>query len=342
MVGIKASCADRLRSGVFGTVVGRRWIALSISVSLVGPIGIPLTCAAGASALFLSPASAFARPPLRDEAVVWYDLDQNSIAEPVEREPDLHWDAIKDTFILPPRRFLNPVLFVRRIGTAFGGDHVKTAPNVNAVGEVPNSSWFTNRIGLFSMSPEEAAAGAAGIGGAGESGPDRSGPWTVVSAKTQGVTPGFNIRDARGDTYLIKFDPPGELGSSSCAGVVSGRIFWAAGYNVPVDATVSFRREDLVLGDGVQIKLKDGSRRPMTEADLDDILGRVDRLPDGRWFAISSKFLSGKPVGPFNYYGTRADDPNDRIPHEDRRELRGLEVFCAWLNHYDTKQLNTL
>jgi hypothetical protein len=164
----------------------------------------------------------------------------------------------------------------------------------------------------------------------------------VVSAKTQGVTPGFNVRDALGDTYLIKFDPPGQLGMSTCAGVISAKIFHAAGYNVPVDATVSFRREDLVLGENVRIRLSDGSRRPMTETDLDDILGSVDRLPDGSWFAISSKFLDGAPVGPFNYYGRRRDDPNDRIPHEDRRELRGLGLFCSWLNHFDTKQLNTL
>lgn len=290
----------------------------------------------------LHPVVSFARPELVDEPVLWYDLDQSAIAEPSERDPGVGWDAIKDTAILPPRRFFDPVRFVRRVGTVFGGDHVKAAPNVNSLGEVPNSSWFTNRIGMFPMTAEEAAGGPAGIGGVGEAGPDRSGPWTVVSAKTQGVTPGFNIRDALGNTYLIKFDPPGELGTATCAGAVSGRIFHAIGYNVPVDATVSFEREELVLGENVRIRLKDGSRRPMTEADLEDILSSVDRLPDGRWFAIASKFLDGKPVGPFNFYGRREDDPNDRIPHEDRRELRGLEVFCAWLNHFDTKQLNSL
>ena len=293
-------------------------------------------------ALLCIPQDAFARDDLVDEPIVWYDLDQVSIAQPEERDPELNWDSIKDTAILPPRRFFDPVRFVRRVGTAFGGDHVKAAPNVNLLGEVPNSSWFTNRIGMFPMTPQEAASGPAGPGGIGETGPDRNGPWTVVSAKTQGVTPGFNIRDARGDTYLIKFDPPGEIGTATCAGVVSGRIFHAAGYNVPIDATVTFRREDLVLGEDVKIRLADGSRRTMTEADLEAILGSVGRLPDGSWFAIASKFLDGTPVGPFNFYGRRPDDPNDRIPHEDRRELRGLEIFCAWLNHFDTKQLNSL
>jgi hypothetical protein len=52
--------------------------------------------------------------------------------------------------------------------------------------------------------------------------------------------------------------------------------------------------------------------------------------------------LAGKPVGPFRYYGTRKDDPNDIVPHEHRRDLRGLKVFCAWLNHDDSRAVNTL
>ena len=35
------------------------------------------------------------------------------------------------------------------------------AANVNALDEVPNSSWFTNRIGLGPLSPAELAAGPA-------------------------------------------------------------------------------------------------------------------------------------------------------------------------------------
>ena len=34
--------------------------------------------------------------------------------------------------------------------------------------------------------------------------------------------------------------------------------------------------------------------------------------------------------------------PTTCIPHRQRRELRGLRLFAAWLNHFDTKQRNSL
>jgi hypothetical protein len=44
----------------------------------------------------------------------------------------------------------------------------------------------------------------------------------------------------------------------------------------------------------------------------------------------------------FSAVGTRTDDPNDRIAHQNRRELRGFGVFAAWVNDTDTFQSNTL
>ena len=57
---------------------------------------------------------------------------------------------------------------------------------------------------------------------------------------------------------------------------------------------------------------------------------------------LASKALAGRPVGGFRFYGTRSDDPNDVIPHEHRRELRAYGTFAAWLNHVDSKSINTL
>ena len=281
--------------------------------------------------------AAAGEPPLRDAPVVWEIDDRGDIPLPKERDPNLLRDGIDESFFDPIGRLFNPSRLIRKAGTPFGADHVAPASNVNSLDEVPNSSWFTNRIGLRPMTPEEVARGPVE-----RDGPDRSAPWKVVSAKTQGVTPGFNIRDGLGKVYLIKFDPPCCPGMSSAAGVITGRLFHAAGYNVPEDFVVAFRREDLVLGEKVRITDPDGTKRSMTVEDLDRILSTVTQEPDGIWRAIASKFLSGKPVGPFDWKGRRKDDPNDTVRHDNRRELRGLRVIAAWLDHFDMKQLNTL
>ncbi len=277
------------------------------------------------------------RSPLVDEPVVWHEDDRRDIPMPESREPNLSRDALESSLFRPMGRFFDPGRFVRRVGTLIGGEGAQPAANLNSLDEVPNSSWFTNRIGLFPTSVEEAASGPMT-----GSGPDRSETWEIVSAKTQGVTPGFTIRDGLGDRYLIKFDAPGYPRMATAAGVISGRILHTAGYNVPEDGLVEFSREDLVVGEDVELTLQNGSVRRMTEADLDQILASVEGSRDGRWRALASKYLDGIPRGPFDWRGRRHDDPNDAVNHEDRRELRGLRMFAAWLCHFDTKQENTL
>ena len=82
--------------------------------------------------------------------------------------------------------------------------------------------------------------------------------------------------------------------------------------------------------------------RAMHQGDISWLLARADRDADGSYRVILSKATPGRPVGRIKFHGTRADDPNDVIPHEHRRELRGYFVFAAWLNHVDAKGINSL
>lgn len=304
--------------------------------------GAPRSRAAAAVAIFAiaalaAPAPALARPPLRDEPVPWSEADRGDIPAPEVRDPSLKRDQFDETVTRPLGRLFNPVRVARHVGGLFGAPIAHSAGDINALDEALDSAWFTNRIGLYPMTPEEVARGPVT-----NDGPDRGGAWTVTRAKTEGVTPGFTVRDARGDTYLLKFDPACCPGGPSAAGVITGRLLHAAGYNVPEDFVVTFRRADLAIGDGVRWTDRLGATRSMTAADLDTILAPLAREPDGSYRAIASRFLAGKPVGPFSWKGRRPDDPFDRVKHENRRELRGLRMICAWLGHFDMKQNNTL
>lgn len=215
------------------------------------------------------------------------------------------------------------------------GEHVdKRAVNINTIDEVPDSSWFTNRVGRGGWTNERLAKG-----------PDTSGPsgdLTIVSGKMEGRSPGFIVRDAGGTQYFIKFDPPSNPEMASGAEVITTKFLYALGYHVPENYLASIRAESLKIGDGARIEDDNGRKRQMEPEDLEQLLGRAARKPDGTYRALASKALEGKPMGPFRYFGTRPDDPNDIYLHEHRRELRGLLAFCAWLNHDNSQSTNTL
>ncbi|MCP4725656.1 MAG: hypothetical protein GY863_11500, partial [bacterium] len=97
----------------------------------------------------------------------------------------------------------------------------------------------------------------------------------------------------------------------------------------------------LVLDEEVSFTDVKGKKRNMNSQDLDDIINRIEILPNGKIRAIASKYIEGGMLGPFKYYKTRKDDPNDYIPHNYRRELRGMRILAAWLGHYDTKANNS-
>jgi hypothetical protein len=281
-----------------------------------------------AAAVLLVAAASAARPPLRDAPPVWYHDDTAPIPVPEVWDPDLLITDIDALVSQPVARIIDPV---RWVGA------VPPAQNVNALDEVPSSSWFTNRMGVRRLSRAELAAGPD------PRGPDRSGPWEIIGAKTDGVTPGFRIRDAAGAVWLLKFDPPQHPGQSIRAGAVSNLILHAIGYHVPVDKLVVFTRDQLRVGTGGRLRgVRGQDSVALTPANLDSVLQATRSVFGGRYHALASRYLDGRPLGPIRATGTRPDDPNDVIPHQHRREWRALQVFGAWIGHNDTKVQNSL
>lgn len=205
---------------------------------------------------------------------------------------------------------------------------------VNTLGEVPDSSWFTNRD-ISSLSIE-----ALKKGGRSHGGPQP--PYIVVAAKTEGVSTGFRIRDARGLLYFVKADPASNLEMATSADVMGALFLYAAGYNVPENYVLVGRLDDFHLSDKATIKSTYGKDRKLTAIKLKQVFDRIPREGDGSVRLMASLSLPPKIAGPFRYASVRSDDPNDLVPHQQRRDLRGLDVLFAWINHTDAKGENSM
>jgi hypothetical protein len=243
----------------------------------------------------------------------------------------------------PKEREYNRTLYhvdgfaVRRITRAMDLPERGRALDVNSLDEVPDSSWFTNRIGVRDLPLDELVRGANL-----DPSPIEHLPWTIISAKVGGTALGFIFTDAKGDRYLLKFDLRDVPEMETAAHVLGHRILWAAGYNVPQDHLAYIRREDLMVSPKATKKDVFGSKVPLTTADVEGALAKVFRAEDGRYRVLASRLLPGTPIGPYAREGRRTDDPNDLIDHERRRSIRGQLPLFSWLGHTDLQEDNTL
>ena len=99
-----------------------------------------------------------------------HDNDMRSIAEPAEHDLSKSHEFVANTFGETARSF----------GAAL---------NVNTLGEVPDSSWFTNRIGQHDMTVDEVLRGPNHGRRSG------AGQWLVTGRPDAGITPKFTIRE---------------------------------------------------------------------------------------------------------------------------------------------------
>lgn len=100
------------------------------------------------------------------------------------------------------------------------------------------------------------------------------------------------IRDARGLTYELLHDPEDRDGMRTAAAAITSRLVYALGYRTPE----------------VHVILDHEGRR-----------------------AAATRWPNGRDLGPTPINRAREDDPNDHLPHVDRRSLRVLKLVCAWL-----------
>ncbi len=273
--------------------------------------------------------------PYTLDPIKTFDPDTTDIPRPPENESYQYWDRIDNTVFHQLEKPLDLNNIFRTAGRVIGVADAKQADNVNRLDEPPESSWYNYRHYYNPMTPEELARGPNTVK------PDTSGPWTIFSAKLEGANPGFFIEDARGNRFLIKFDGPQYPELTTSAEVIGTKIFYGAGYNVPESTITYFYPDQVTVGEDVMVEEK-GKERQMTMADYRSIIANKPRNEQGKIRALASKFVDGIPVGQWAFEGTRSDDPNDRVDHEHRREIRGMRVISSWLNDTDRRDANTM
>ena len=287
----------------------------------------PATWLAAAAGVWLlvSPPAHSAAPRFYPDDPLWVDDDMTLDASGTKEIEDSNgYDFVVNSFVRP------------------GEKRDVRAMNVNTVDEVPDSSWFSNRIGRAPMPLADLVRG-----------PDRHAAisldgWVVSGGKSTGVQPGFRMLNPRegprGTTYQIEFDPPSNPEMATGAEIIGTAFYHAFGYHTVDVYLAELDPKQIVINKGATIKdpLRGNRRRSLTRDDIDSVLRRAARLPNGRYRVLASRFADGVPRGNFRYYGVRPDDPNDIVPHEHRRELRAARVFGAWLNHDDSRGVNSL
>jgi hypothetical protein len=142
----------------------------------------------------------------------------------------------------------------------------RRAQNVNTIDEVPDSSWFTNRIGTRPLTVDEIVRGP--IVGA----PPDPSRWVIVREKLSGVHPGITARDGRGETWFLEFDPTYYPEGATGAVLMATKFFWALGYNQVESFLTTFDPRRTDVDPKATIRRPNGKRTPFTHDDLHSIL----------------------------------------------------------------------
>lgn len=174
--------------------------------------------------------------------------------------------------------------------------------NVNNFDEVADSTWFTNRIGRTSTFENIF-----------KTPPSLKKKWILLEVNQEKADEEFVIQDSNQNHYVIKIDKDPEWLISG-GEMLGALVLSAAGYNVTENYIVEF--DSRILDKAI--------------------------LTKGKYRALAVRVPSGEQLGHFDFQGKRKDDPNDRIPHEYRRELCGLRVFTSFLNDKDISLKNNL
>lgn len=300
---------------------------------------------AGFALLFLTTGCGSATRRYALKAPMMQDTDVAPVYVSCHEEED-DKDKTKNKKICTPDPYESPFawdganqIIFRPLARVFAVDPAGESANVNAFDEVADSAWFTNRMGTIPYATEDVTRGFCDKELDGDTAKD--GAWPIDQGKPNGANPGFRVNVPGPGKFMVKSDPEGEGERATGATSIATRIYYALGWWSPCDSVVYFKPSVLKLKAGLKVTDNSGVTRSFDEKMLKKILDGAQHRGD-LVRMVASKWLPGRTLGPFTYSGKRSDDPNDVVYHEDRRDLRGARVVAAWLNHFDSREQNSM
>lgn len=254
---------------------------------------------------------------------VWEVNDTLEIPEPESRG----WNRYQYFIDCYWRRPLDDVLSLKT--------HAPAA-DINSMDDVPASCWFTPRNGRRPLSEHAVERGNTTYPHL-----DRSEPLRVVAARIDGPEPFLELVEGSGRSCILELDDPSFPEMRTAAAVIAGRLLYAAGYEVLECFIDRIHPNDLILAPKAKKIGEFGGGGDLNEADLEKLFAKLDAGSEALRVAVS-RLPEGTPKGGFPDKGTRRNDPNDRIPHQDRRSLRGLRILASWIEHTRMRPDRTL
>lgn len=216
-----------------------------------------------------------------------------------------------------PRSVFEPFeiaeIYVRRpLMDALDAERYPHARDVNALDEVPRSSWFDPPA-----DPRTAAARPGDVG-------PPVAPFTPLASLPLLPGSAFVVEDAGGVRWEMRVDEADRPEMRTAAAAIASRLVRAVGWKTPEVHVVTLGIADLAWTP--RSLRADGDR-----VDVEAML-RAGPLPeDGRFRVAATRWPPGRDEGETPIGDTRRGDPNDRVPHRDRRTQRALQVLGAWL-----------
>lgn len=284
------------------------------------------------------------RFPLREPT--WHDPDVRAVYARCHEAPKPdhphHVSCAPEPYDAPVYWDGADQLFFRPLSETLGVVESGQSVNVNSLDEVPDSAWFTNRLGVRPMSLDELRLNACKKEQLLDPDHAPDGSWIIDKGKTSGSTPGFRINVPGKGKYLVKVEALGLPERQVAATVIGEAVYYAAGYNASCEQALLVRPSIFKLTPGLTAaKGNFGDEYAFDQKALDELLAKSSK--HGELLRISaSAWVPGFILGQFRYEGTRGDDPNDVVPHQDRRELRGARVLASWIDHFDSREGNSL